>query len=269
MTIQDLFKADIAITRDLPYVPDLPGPRHTLDIYAHPNRIGLPVVLFYHGGGWRSGDKRLFEHLGRAMAVRGILAVTVNYRLTPAVRHPSHAMDCANAFAWVLEHVADYGGDPSNVFLMGHSAGAHLASIITLDRRYLQRLNVPDNGVRGVIVVSGATDLTNHTETTVFTTREQIEEAFGSTTEELAAASPMTYVRSDLPPFLVIVAERDSEGLRSQGRRFADALRDAGGEVIYISIQGRDHFSIVRRFGSGNDTTAGAVADFIAHVALS
>lgn len=269
MTIHDLFAANVSITRDLAYVDDDPGPRHTLDVYADPDRTGLPVVVFLYGGGWRSGDKRLFEHLGRAMVVRGVMAVTVNYRLTPAVRHPAHAIDCATALSWVYNHISEYGGDPSSLFLMGHSAGAHLASLITLDRRYLERVALSERVVRGVIVVSGACDLTIHSETTVFTTKEQIEEAFGATTEELAAASPMTYVRTGIPPFLVIVAEKDSEGLRLQGRRFADALREAGGEVVYLSIKGRDHYSIVRRFGPADDTTAGAVADFIKHVTRS
>ena len=101
----------------------------------------------------------------------------------------------------------------------------------------------------------------------VFTKREHIEEAFGSTEEELAAASPIVYIRPGLPPFLVIVAEDDPPGLREQGKTFADALRDAGNDAMYISIKGRDHFSIVRRFGPSDDTTANAISEFIKHVA--
>lgn len=267
MTFPELFQTDIRIERDIPYVAERPDDRHRLDIYSPPDAESLPVVVFFYGGGWRSGDKRLFEHLGRAFAVRGIVAVTVNYRLTPAVSHPAHASDCAEAVGWVWRTIDHYGGDPRQLFLSGHSAGAHLAALISVDPTYLSASGMPTSWIRGVAMISGATDLQSHSETTVFTSREQIEEAFGSTAEELKTASPITHIRTDLHPFLVIVAEKDPPGLRSQGKRFADELREAGGEVLFISVKGRDHLSIVRRFGPSDDPTANAIADFVKHYA--
>lgn len=264
MTLPDLFKADVRIERDVQYA-DGGDPRRRLDIYAPPDADGAPVAIYFYGGGWRSGDKELFEHLGRAFAVRGIVAVTVNYRLTPEVRSPEHARDCAAAAAWVQRNIGAYGGNPDMLFLTGHSAGAHLAALIAVDRRYLAEAGMPEGAVKGVVVISGVSDLREHVASTVFTRREFVEEAFGSTPEELAAASPVMYVRDGLPPFLVIVAEDDPPGLRDQGKSFADALRDAGNDALYISVKGRDHFSIVRRFGPSDDTTAGAIADFIRH----
>ncbi|MBS1914357.1 MAG: alpha/beta hydrolase [Bacteroidetes bacterium] len=266
MTFHDLFKLDIAIERDIRYLPG-ENARHLLDVYAPRNAAGLPVVLFFYGGGWRSGDKRLFEHLGRAFAARGIIAVTVNYRLTPAVRSPAHTQDCAAALQWAYSSIAGYGGNPEAIFLSGHSAGGHLGALVTMDERYLAEVGLAPGVVRGCVIISGATDLRLHSETTVYTAKEYIEQAFGSTQEELAAASPIAYVRSGLPPFLVIVAELDPPGLREQGRRFADSLRDAGNDVRFMSVKGRDHFSIVRRFGPSDDATCGAMVDFIKHYA--
>src|SRR5688572_10938822 len=97
----ELFSADVRIERDVDYLPGSGSERHRLDVYAPPDARTLPVVVFFYGGGWRSGDKRLFEHLGRAFATRGIVAAVVNYRLTPVVRSPAHAEDCAAATAWV------------------------------------------------------------------------------------------------------------------------------------------------------------------------
>lgn len=267
MTFPELFNADVAIWRDIPY--SHADPRQMLDIYAPVSvdaaAVLYPVVLFFYGGGWRSGDKRLFEHLGRAFAVRGIVAVTVNYRLTPSVRGPEHARDCARSVRWSYDNIIRYGGDPGAMFLTGHSAGAHLAALIALDRSYLTEAGVSDGAVAGVAMISGVVDLADHTETTAHTSREQIEEAFGSSPEELAAASPINYLRPGLPPFLVIVAESDPPGIRAQGKRFADELRESGGDVLYISVKGRDHYSIVRRFGPTDDPTVGAIADFIKH----
>jgi acetyl esterase/lipase len=269
VTFQELFTADVRIERDLCYLPETGGDRHRLDVYSPPDAASLPVVVFFYGGGWRSGDKRLFEHLGRAFAVRGIVAVVVNYRLTPEVRSPAHAEDCAAAVAWTAANIAARGGDPHRIVLMGHSAGAHLAALIGVDSRYLEHHRFDPAAIRGVVPISGVYELPSHLETTVFTSAAQVREAFGDTDEQLAAASPQRHVRSGLPPFLVIVAEGDPPGLRQQGRSFADSLRDAGVDVYYISVKERDHFSIVRRFGPSSDTTAEAIAEFVHHVSAT
>jgi len=265
MTLLDLFNANVTIERDVSYVPGSGDPRHRLDVYSLPNAAKRPVVVYFHGGGWRSGDKRLFEHVGRALVMRGIMTVTVDYRLSPVVRHPRHVEDCAAAIAWVHRNIASRGGDPDALFLFGHSAGAHLASLLALDRRYLRQLAIADRTVRGVVAVSGAFDLTNQTETTTYTTREQIQDAFGTTVNDLEVASPINYVRKGAPPFLIAVAEGDSPGLQVQGRRFAQLIRAAGSDVVFLSVKGRDHLSIVRRFGPADDTTASAVTEFVNH----
>ncbi len=269
MTFLELFKADVRIERDLPYLEGSADPRHVLDVYAPREGVdgGLPVMIYFYGGGWRSGDKRLFEHLGRACAVRGIVAVVVNYRLTPEVRFPAHAEDCAAATRWVYERIADFGGDPRRIVITGHSAGAHLAAELALDARFIDHVGVPREILRGFVVISGVYDLGSHVESTVFTRREWVEEAFGATPAQLAAASPMTHIHDGLPSFLVVVAEEDPPALRDQGKRFADALRSAGNDALFLSVKGRDHFSIVRRFGPSDDTTANAVAQFVHHVA--
>src|SRR5687767_5562361 len=111
-TFLELFKSEVRIERDLAYVPE-GDERHRLDVYTPPDARDAPVILFFYGGGWRSGDKKLFEHLGRAFAMRGIVAVVVNYRLTPTVKSPAHAEDCAAATAWTYQNIEHYGGSRS------------------------------------------------------------------------------------------------------------------------------------------------------------
>ncbi|MCB0712148.1 MAG: alpha/beta hydrolase [Ignavibacteriae bacterium] len=267
MTFLELFKQDVAIAKNIPF--GLEGEeRLTLDIYAPPNAHGLPVTMWFYGGGWRSGDKRLFEHLGRAFAVRGIVAVAANYRLTPEVKYPTNAEDCAAATAWVYRNIGRYGGNPEALFVAGHSAGAHLAAMIALDERFLEREGLSNSIIRGVVMVSGAADLAEYVHSSVFTAREHIEETFGRDEVALRAASPINWVSSDDPPFLVITAENDPPGLRKQGKALAEALRNVDVLARYISVRGRDHFSIVRRFGSGDDTTANSAAEFIQRLTL-
>lgn len=265
MTFTELFNADVRIQRDIPYLADSAEPRHRLDLYAPPNAENLPVVIYFYGGGWRSGDKRLFEHLGRAFAVRGIVAATVNYRLTPAVQHPAHADDCAQAVRWVHQHISQFGGNPNSLFLMGHSAGAHLAAFVALNSDLQTRNQFPAEAVRGVIPISGVYNLNTHAESPGFTSLELIHEAFGGAAQELHEASPVHHISQFHPPFLVMVAEQDPERMRDGGKQFANALREAGNDARFVSIRGRDHFSIVRRFGPTGDTTVEAIAQFVRH----
>ena len=262
MTLLELFELPVAIERDIPYGDN---ERHRLDVYAPPDipAGSAPVLLWLYGGSWRSGDKRLFEHLGRAFVARGVVCVTINYRLTPEAQHPDHVEDAAEATAWVYQNIARFGGDRDRMVMSGHSAGGHLAALLCLDRRYLASIGVPESALRGCITVSGATDVAVHAESGTFTSREQLEETFGQDPGDLAAASPINYVTPDDPPFLIIMAENDPEGLRMQGRRLADALRDLDVYARYVLINERDHFSIVRRFGSFDDATANAAFLFI------
>ena len=265
MTFIELFNAPVSIEKDLRY-REGENPRHTLDVYAPPDAENLPVVIWFYGGGWRSGDKRLFEHLGRAFAVRGIVTVTVNYRLTPEVTWPQNGEDCAAGVAWVHRNIERFGGDRDRMFLTGHSAGAHLAAMVTLNGEFLADVGVPQSSVGGCVMISGATDLAGHVGSTRFTAREHVEETFGSSPDELAEASPVTWVRDDAPPFLILVAERDPEGLREQGKQLADNLRESGVTVRYLIVKDHDHFSIVRRFGPSDDVTANAIAEFIKRI---
>src|SRR5688500_5853546 len=169
MTIQEIFSATVHIERDIAYEPRSNDARHRLDVYSPPDASSHPVVIFFYGGGWRSGDKRLFEHLGRAFALRGIVAVVANYRLTPAVVSPKHVQDCAAACALVQQNIERFGGATRRIVLMGHSAGAHLAALLAVDEKYLTAVGFDRSSVCGVVAISGVYDLVSHIDSTVFT----------------------------------------------------------------------------------------------------
>src|SRR5262249_21258684 len=135
-----------------------------LDVFAPKGAPGpAPVVLFVHGGTWMYGDKNFFgiyRGLGKFPARHGVVAVMINYRLSPYVRHPEHVKDVARAFASVVRNIASYGGDPRRIILGGHSAGGHLVSLLVTDKTYLNDpaldLKPAERaGLRGVVAVSG------------------------------------------------------------------------------------------------------------------
>jgi acetyl esterase/lipase len=118
--------------------------RHRLDVYQPQGKSSCPVVFFLHGGAWIAGGKDDvfgiygYGAIGRCLAERGLVVVMANYRLSPRVRHPEHIKDAAQAFAWTCKNIARYGGDPHQIFVVGHSAGGHLAALLTTDESYLK-----------------------------------------------------------------------------------------------------------------------------------
>lgn len=266
MNIRQLFDARVSIERNIPYMPGLADPCQTLDVYARPDAHNHPTLLFYHGGGWRSGHKRLFEHLGRAMALQGIVTIIANYRLTPQVQHPAHATDCAAAAGWAYRNVSGFGGSPDRIVLSGHSAGAHLAALIATAPQYLADAGLPPQNIRGVAAISGVYDLLAHTGGKALTSPAYIAQAFGELPQMLAQASPLCNVRTGLPPFLLLCAAGDPPNLLHQAKSFAHALRRHGNRARQATVKGRDHFSIVRRFGLNDDKTAGIIAEFVNRV---
>lgn len=136
---------------DIPYAS---SERHTLDVYVPEGASRRPVVVFWYGGMWIKGAKEWYRFVGAALANAGYVAVLPDYRLYPEARFPAFIEDGAQAVKWVREHAAEFGGDPDAIFLMGHSAGAHLAASLALDPKYLEAAGGDALGIRGWISLS-------------------------------------------------------------------------------------------------------------------
>jgi arylformamidase len=127
--------------------------RQTLDVYSAAKGKNQPVVLWIHGGGWRKGDKSDVQKKPQAFVDRGFVFVSANYRFVPDVTVKEMAGDIAKAIRWVHDHAGEYGGDPKSIFVMGHSAGAHLAALVCTDDRYLRAEGLPLSVIRGCVPV--------------------------------------------------------------------------------------------------------------------
>ena len=138
-----------------------PGPRQRLDIYRPTQAApagGWPVVVFFYGGSWNSGDRADYGFVGEALASRGMLTLVADYRLYPEVRYPDFLRDSAAALAWGLDHAATLGGNPQRVFVMGHSAGAYNAAMLALDPRWLSATGHAPQALAGFIGLAGPYD---------------------------------------------------------------------------------------------------------------
>lgn len=231
---------------------------------------GLPVVVMIHGGGWRMGDKAnrsVGMEKARFFCAAGCVYVSINYRLSPAVRHPAHVEDVAEAVAWVHRQIGRFGGDPERIFLMGHSAGAHLAALVSTDQRRLARHDKPLSVVRGVILLDGAGyDL----ERQIPVARGSrlyggmFEAAFGTDPKVWKDASPITHVMPDagIPPFLILYcAERPAA--RDQSDALARKLNAAGSPSRSLGIRGKTHASINGDIGTAGDAVTSEIVGFL------
>ncbi len=174
--------------------------RCVLDIYYPKNTKGFATIIWFHGGGLRAGSKEIPE----ALKNKNIAIIGVNYRLYPKVGAPKYIEDAAAAVAWAFEHIEEYGGDSSLIFISGHSAGGYLTSMVGLDKKYLAKYNIDANNIAGLIPFSGHT-------ITHFTVRE--ERGIEGTQPIVDDLAPLYYVRADAPPMLLITGDRELEML--------------------------------------------------------
>lgn len=195
-------------------------PKQSLNVYQAETPSSdqkLPVLIWVHGGGWRNGDKnnRSGINLCKTWAAAGMVAVGLDYRLTPDVVHPAHIEDVAAGIAWVNKNIAKYGGDPSKVFLLGHSAGAHLVALVATNPQYLKAHKLtPKEALAGVMPIDTASyDLTASQS---FVVRKMIDDAFGKDREKLIGASPLLQAkqhRDDCPAFVIAVVKQRPEAV--------------------------------------------------------
>ena len=157
----DLLNATVATdtyrrTEGLRYGPDA---RQRLDVYQPAILLRhAPLVVFFYGGNWSSGERADYRFVGEALASSGIVAMVADYRLSPAFRYPAFVQDSARAVAWALQHAADYDADPAKVFVMGHSAGAYNAAMVALDSRWLAAEGLKPMRLAGWIGLAGPYD---------------------------------------------------------------------------------------------------------------
>ncbi len=248
------------------------NPRQKLDLHLPGGESDKPrpVIVAMHGGGWAFGDKGtsgFLEPKTDWFNDQGFIVASVNYRLSPSVTHPAHIQDVAAAIAWVQKHIAGHGGDPKRIYLLGHSAGAHLAALAGVDRARLEAAGADPDGIRGVILLDGAAyDVPRQIDSTRRPAMERMYlTAFTSDAKTQRDASPALKVaRFDVapPPFLILhVATRPSS--TDQARRLARALRASGGTATVTPVDGKNHGTINRDLGKAGDPTTEAVAAFL------
>jgi acetyl esterase/lipase len=215
-----------------------PDPRQQVDVYV-PARLDqpAPVVVFFYGGSWRSGSRAYYRFVGEALTSRGVIAVVPDYRLYPDVQFPAFVEDGARVVRWVHEHIAQYGGSTDRLFLMGHSAGAHIAALLATDPRYLAAHDLPRSTVRGLIGMAGPYAIDPQ--------RYRITRAVFAPAEDAAATQPVSFVDGTVPPMLLLHGADDRTVYPINSRLLAERVTDRGGCARLIEYPDLGHIGIV------------------------
>jgi acetyl esterase/lipase len=259
--------------------------RHQLDVYVPRDQKDFPVVFLVHGGAWMIGDKSFFgtySAVGKFFAEQGIGAVLPNYRLSPGVKHPEHVKDVARAFAWTVKNIERYGGRPDQIVLCGHSAGAHLVSLLATDETYLKAEGLDTVSIKGVMAVSGVYRiLANDPEVTLQDDKARdgtkpegngpevrfhmnlFAPVFGTDPKVRADASPINHIHKGLPPFLIFHADNDLTGFAEMAEEFDKALKDTGCTSERMGIKDRSHISVMTKATKPDDPVAEAMLAFV------
>jgi acetyl esterase/lipase len=290
---------EVEVVHDVTYHEDRTAAayRHQMDLFLPKGKKGYPIVVVVHGGSWIVGDNRccgLYSTVGHFLASQGIGAVLPNYRLSPAVKHPEHVKDVARAVRWARNNMARHGGNPERLFLLGHSAGAHLVSLLATDESYLQEQGMKTTDIQGVIAVSGVYRIPpGPVEVSLggsgpralrlnqlfpFRGEGLLPElalagapihfnlfgpAFGDDPGERERASPVAHVRRGLPSFLIVFAKKDLPALPEMAAELHRALRREGQDAQLLEAHRRNHNSVLFTAIVPDDPTARAILEFV------
>jgi acetyl esterase/lipase len=238
-------------------------PRLKLDVWVPRGASSAPrpVVVFFYGGGWTSGERGDYGFVGRAFAASGFVTIIPDYRLVPQVRFPAFIEDGARAVRWAQDHAAQFGGDAQRIDIAGHSAGAYIGAMLALDRHYLADAGVDPAAIRAAAVLSGPYDFYPFTE-------QRSRDALGAWPRPLET-QPIHFVRPDAPPMLLMHGTADTVVRPRNSQRLAAALKRAGAEAELKLYPGKSHIDTIKSlsplFRGATTALSDSVAFFEAH----
>ena len=208
-----------------------------LDIFVPDGlKAPAPVIVFYYGGRWTDGDKAQYHFVADSFVNDGYIVVIPNYRKYPKVKFPAFARDTAKALAWVYENAQDYNADQGNIFVAGHSSGAHLAALVATNPEYLKAYDLDRSIIRGFAGLSGPYAFEPEA--------EDLKDMFGPPERYPLMRAP-NFVDGQQPPMLLIHGLDDTTVVLKNAEELRDAVQEKGGEVALVTYKDIDHVETV------------------------
>ena len=227
-------RSGYTVHRNLAFGTD---PRQRLDIYVPLGlKASAPVLLFFYGGSWQTGNRTDYLAFGQSFASAGIVTVVADYRLYPAVKYPAFVEDAARALAWLHAHAGEYSGDPSRIFISGHSAGAYNAVMLGAEPKFIEARGGRPDWMRGVIGIAGPYDFLPMRDP------EYVDMFHGRNNLD---SMPVNHVNGVRPPMLLATGEDDTTVYPRNTASMAAKLRVFSSPVQEVHYSGTGHVGIL------------------------
>lgn len=214
-----------------------PGPSDRLDLFPAEGRSDAPVMIFIHGGYWRSLDAALFSFIARGFVPQGAAVINLDYPLIPDVRLADIVAGCRQAIAWVHRHARSFGASPDKIYVSGNSAGAHLAALLA-DRAWPRAFGLPDDVIKGACAMSGLYDL----EPVRLSSQN---DTLRLTDDEVQGLSPSRHIPAAAAKTIFAVGGDETPEFLRQNRMIADAWMAAGLPCEHSVVPAINHITIV------------------------
>jgi len=216
------------------------GPRQRLDVYRPRHATNAPVLVFFYGGSWQRGSRDLYRFVGASLAAQGIVTVVPDYSIFPPARFPMFIEDAARAVRFSRDNATQWGGDPARLVLIGHSAGAYIAAMLSFDPQWLRRVRLnSQTDLAGFVGLAGPYDflpIESRTLRTIFGGANRVE------------TQPISFVTGKEAPSLLITAWRDFVVSPEDSRRIAEKIHAHGGVAEVRTYHGVGHLTLIGAF---------------------
>jgi acetyl esterase/lipase len=254
-------------SRNITYLNADPAEHKTgqqLSIFA-PRKHTVPrdVFVFVHGGNWNSGNKSTYNFLGNRLARKGIVAVIIDYPLSPKANFVEMAKDAALSVRWVKNHIADYTGNPERIFVSGHSAGGHLAALITIRHEYFDTLGV-ENPIKGAILIDAAgLDMYGYLMKEKVYDHQTYMQTFTSNPVRWKEASPLYYLHAAMPPMLIYMGAKTYTSIAESNKKFVAALKAFVPVPDFHILKNKKHIAMISQFLNSGNPRYGEIIRFM------
>ena len=216
------------------------------------------VIIFYYGGNWDSGERANYKFVAEALVSHGYIVVIPDFRLYPEVLFPALMVDPVTVAKWVKTHINQYGGDVNKVFLAGHSSGAHMAVMMSINPEYLAEASLKPNDFAGVIGLAGPYDF-------LPLKSDRLKTIFGNEAQQLKS-QPINFVDGKNPPLLLAVGKKDGTVWPRNTVNLAKKIKENNGLVEVHEFASYGHVDMVSKLAKplrGNGELLKSIITFI------
>lgn len=212
------------------------------------NTVLKDVLIFIHGGNWNSGKPSIYNFFGARLARKEVVAVIIEYPLSPKATYKEMAFATAAAVTWVKQHIAQYGGNPEKIFISGHSAGGHLAALVSLDNSYFDSL-ATGNPIKGTILIDAAgLTMYDYLHAENFEQGHTYLNTFTNDPVQWKKASPVNFVHRGMPRMLIYQGGKTYPSIKEANEKFVQAVQQYAPSTPYYILKGKKHVPMILQF---------------------